>query len=106
MNESGLDHIVGASLGYVFFGYLMVLPLWALGVGWNRIARDRAVNPWTPPLSWMVFVLLCFVITYLTGETGPHDLVVAVGLLPCTAGCFFAWRKYPKPSSQPVSVAD
>lgn len=97
--------LVGASFGYVLFGYLMVLPLWAAGALWNRRA-SRRLNAWTLPLAWMVFVLMCGAIKFAQGEAGAEDEIVALGLIPCTLGCLVGWWKYRKPGDHPVSVAD
>ena len=107
MNDLNSSTLFGGAIGYVLFGYLMLLPFWAVGRLWNVAQKSRPVNPWILPMVWMIFVLACFLHHTSLGRTATEeDLAVVAGLLPAALGCVLAWRKYRKASDQPVSVAD
>lgn len=107
MNDLKSSTLLGGAIGYVLFGYLMLLPFWAIGRIWNLVRKDRPINPWILPFVWMCFILVCFLINTNVGRTAnEEDLTVVAGLMPATLGCLLALSKYRKASTEPVSVAD
>lgn len=105
MDKLTPESLLGYSIGYVLFGYLMVLPFWAVGKVWNRLIPSRQINPWYLPGAFQLFILLCFMINVFSlGKATMEDKIVLLGLVPSIVGCLIASRRYRSPSNQPAPV--
>ena len=83
------------SLGLILFGYLLILPFWAIGALWNRAQPARAFNPWILPSLVCLLLGACFLINYLNHQWRDDFPMATVGLLPASFGCFISavrWR--------------
>ena len=84
------------SLGLILFGYLLILPFWAVGALWNRAQPKRALNPWILPGLACLLLEACFVINYFNHQWREDYPMTALAVLPAALGCLVSgvsWRR-------------
>ncbi len=88
------------AVGTVLAGFAFVMPAFVAAVIWNRVASERAVNPWTPPLLWGV-LLLSLGILGSTDQSRAfgENWVVGLGLFASVLWCGLRRQRYGRSKS-------